>query len=372
MIYFDHNATAPIDVEALRVAMATVSAAPANPSSVHAAGRRARAAVERARLQVALALDVKPSELTFTSGATEALHLAVAGLVKSGDHVLISAVEHAAALGACHRVGAQIEVVDVDGFGRLTPEAFARRLRPETRLVIVMRAQNELGNLYPVAEIAAAVAPVPVLCDVTQAFGKIPVRIPEMGVRAAVISGHKVGAPSGVGVLYAAPGACTRPVFMGGPQERGRRAGTENVLGIVALGEVCARLDERVKRTHELGPLRDRLADELRARLLGFHEHGDAAARLPNTLSFRLEGLAGDLVLPAMDLEGFCLSSGSACASGSLTPSPVLLALGLSEASAREGLRVSLGQGTTTVEIDRFLDVFPPVVARIRAVLLEN
>lgn len=367
MIYLDHNASALPDAEAAAAAASWLLGHAGNPSSVHAAGRRARAAVEQARREVASALGVRAPELVFTSGATEALHLAVSGLASAGAHAVVGAVEHPALFGACAVAGLETTVVPVDALGRLSPDDFAAAVRPETRFVAVMAAQNELGNLYDVRAIALAVAPVPVLCDAVQRFGRLPLSLPETGAALAVVSGHKIGAPAGVGALWIRPGLCLAPVLAGGPQERGRRAGTENVPGIVGFGVAARRVPERLAAAARVAALRDRCEAGLRAALPEVVVHGDPAARLPNTLSFRVPGLQGDLLLAALDLAGFCLSSGSACSAGALEPSPVLTALGLPPESARGALRVSLGPETTAGDIESFLAALPDVVARIRA-----
>lgn len=365
-IYLDHNASAVPEPGAARAAAEWLLGLGGNASSVHARGRRARGAVERARRQLAAALGVLPGDLVFTSGATEALHLAVLGSITRGDHVVASAVEHPALFGACAAAGAEVTRVPVDALGSLSTQSVLSAIRPNTRLVAIMAAQNEIGNLYPVRDIAQAVAPIPILCDAVQAFGKVPLRLPELGAALAVISGHKIGAPQGVGALHLAPGTALRPVIAGGAQERGRRAGTENVAGIVGLGEAAAAVPARLARMEAVRGLRDRLWAGLRARVPGLLVHGDPAAGLPNTLSFRFEEVDGDVLLAALDLEGICLSSGSACSSGAIEPSPVLRALGLDEAAARGGLRASLGPENTTAEIDRVLDVLPPLVHRAR------
>ncbi len=348
-IYLDHNASA-IPSPAAAAAAADWLGRPANPSSVHRAGRAARAAVERARRQVAEAIGGHPGEVVFTSGATEALHLAL-GRVPRGSHVVASAVEHPALFGACRARGVTVSTAAVDGAGRLTVEAVRRALRPDTALVAVMAAQNELGNVYPVADIARAVAPVPLLCDAVQALGKIPLDVTRLGAAMAALSGHKVGAPPGVGALWVARGEPLAPLLEGGPQERGRRAGTENVAGVVALGVAAAQVPDRLAAMPAVARRRDRLRATLAEALPEWVEHGDPG--LPNTLAGRVEGVDGDILLAALDRDGVCLSSGAACAAGGIEPSPVLLALGLDDASARGGLRFSTGPETTDAQIAR-------------------
>ena len=365
-VYFDHNASAPMDCAVREGLMRHLAAPPGNPSSVHSHGRAARTALERARRAVADRLGVKATELVFTSGATEALHLAIGGLVHRGGHVVSTAVEHAAVDGALAVVGAVVDRVAPDTRGRLAPHAFVERLRVDTRLVVCIGAQNEIGTLSPIAEVAGLVAPVPVLCDATQMWGRVPLNPNALGVSLMALSGHKVGAPAGIGLLWVRPGVCLAPVQRGGAQERERRSGTENLLGAVGLGLAAEQVERRLAEMPRIRALRDRLRAGLEALEPTLLVHGEPTAGLPNTLSFRVPDLDGDALLAAFDLEGFSLSSGSACASGALEPSPVLLALGLSERDARRGLRISLGPENTAEEVERFLAAWPGVVARIR------
>lgn len=358
-IYLDHNATAIPLPEAAEAAAGWLRR-PANPSSIHGTGRAARAAVEHARRQVAAALGGVPSGVVFTSGATEALHLAL-GRVPRGAHVVASAVEHPAVFGACAARGVEVSRVAVDAMGRLDVEAVRAALRPETALVAVMRAQNELGNVYPVAAIAAAVAPVPVLCDAVQAVGRVPLDVTTLGAAMVAVSGHKIGAPLGVGALYVAPGEALDPIIVGGPQERGRRGGTENVPGIAGFGVAAERATQRRALMEAVAVRRDRLR-ALVETAPGWVMHG--LPELPNTLAGRIEGVDGDILLAAMDHEGVHLSSGSACAAGGVEPSPVLLALGLDAAVARGGLRFSLGPETTDGDIERAGRIFIEVARR--------
>ncbi len=360
-MYLDHNASAPVLPAAAQAAAEWMLGPAGNASSVHAAGRRARAAVERARRQVASALGGSPRELVFTSGATEALHLAVCGLVPVGGHVVASAVEHPALFGACAVAEARITRIPVDQAGRVRPDDFAAATRPDTALVCLMAAQNETGNVYPVAEVARVVAPVPVLCDAVQAVGRRPLDVSTLGARLVVVSSHKLGGPQGAGALWVRAGTSLRPVLAGGPQERGRRAGTENVAALVGFGVAAEAIPDRLSAMARVAAMRDAVRAALEATVV---LHG--TPELPNTLSFRVPGIEGDVLLAALDLEGVCISSGSACSSGAVEPSPVLRALGLSEDEARGGLRVSLGPETTEAEVERFMDVFTRVVERTR------
>ncbi len=360
--YLDHNASAIPSVAASEAAAEWLRRG-GNPSSVHGAGREARAAVEGARRSVAASLDVAPAELVFCSGATEALHLAIAGLA-TGRHVVASALEHPAVFGALRASGARVRQVRPDAGGRLAPADFVAALAPETALVVAMAAHNELGNLFPVHEIVAAVAPVPVLCDAVQAWGRVPLHPQDLGCTALALSGHKIGAPSGVGALWSKAGTQLRPWIEGGPQERGRRAGTENVAGIVGLGVAAAEIGTRLGQMERLGELRNQLQAALVG--LGGVVHGSPEARLPNTLALRFPGLEGELLLQGLDLAGVCISSGSACSAGAIEPSPSLLACGLTEAEARGGLRVSLGPETQAADVEHLLSALPPLLERAR------
>jgi cysteine desulfurase len=364
-LYLDHNASAVPNADAAQATAQWVLEGFGNPSSVHGPGRRARAAVERARRQLAAALAVTANGIVFTSGATEALHLAIGGWVRPGDHVVVSAVEHPAVFGALKVAEAHVEVVPVDAQGRVSAEAFAVVCTPKTRLVVLMAAQNEIGNVYPVAEVAAAVAPVPLLCDGVQLFGKRAFAPQAAGCAMAVVSGHKIGAPTGVGALWRAPGFSLTPVIAGGPQERGLRGGTENVAGIIGLGAAAEAVPARVESSAATEARRDAVVAALAA-LEGWVRHGDPVHTLPNTVSFRLEGVDGDLLLSALDLEGVAVSSGSACSAGAVEPSSVLLALGLSAKAARGGIRVSLGPETCDADVVRFISVFTRVARRAR------
>jgi cysteine desulfurase len=363
-IYLDHNASA-LPLPAAVDAAAAWLARGGNPSSVHARGRAARAAVERGRRQIASAVGASPGAVVLTSGATEALHLAIGGLLEPGDHVVVSAVEHPAVFGACRAARAEVSIVAVDAAGRLSPSAFAAACRPETRLVVAMAAQNEVGTVYPTAEIAAAVAPHPLLCDAVQAWGRIPFDVGRSGAALAVLSSHKIGGPRGAGALWVRDGVALRPWLDGGPQERGRRAGTEDVAAIAGFGVAAEAVCGRLAAMSDVARRRDRLADALAA-IPGFVEHGDPGARLPNTLAGRIDGVEGEALLAALDLEGIEISSGSACSAGSVLPSPVLLAHGLDAERARQGLRFSLGPETTDAEIERVATLLPRLVERIR------
>ncbi len=369
MVYLDENATATPLASAAAAAGEWLTRA-ANASSPHAAGRAARGAVERARRQVAASLGVEARQLTFCASATEALHAAVLGLLGPGDHVVASALEHAALWGALEQarrlLGVEVTRVPAGARGDVDPEGFSRALRPNTRLCVLMAAQSELGVVYPTRAVAERVAPVPLLCDAAQAWGKVPLHLPSTGASFGVVSGHKIGAPLGGAALWCAPGSPPlAPLLRGGGQERGRRAGTELTPALVGLGVAAEGVGERLEQMLRVRALRERVEGRLAAharvsvsaagvdldaqgapRVPGEAWQWREHARLPNTLLLRTLGAEGDLLLQALDLAGFCVSSGSACASGALEPSAALLALGCSAAEARCALRVSLGPRT--------------------------
>ena len=366
MIYLDHNATTFPSPTVLQKVQAQLSTPLGNPSSVHQQGRMAKGIIEQSRLTVAKALQVSNRNLTFCSSATEAIHLALCGFLSARDHVLVSAVEHPAVWGALEVIGAEIEIIPVDSQGKIDPKVITAKIRKDTKLVIVMAGQNEIGNLYPIEAIAKAIAPIPLFCDGVQALGKVPFYPEKLGCAMSVFSGHKIGGILGCGVLWTKPGIILKPYMAGGAQERGRRAGTENTLAITAFAEACAILPDRLTQMEEVAKQRDWLIQSLQSKLPKIIIHGDLDLRLPNTISCRIDGLDGELCLQALDLKQVCLSSGSACSSGALEPSKVLKALGLTDIQARSGLRISLGIQTTWHELERFVTLFCDVVAQLK------
>ena len=380
-IYLDHAATAPVRAEVADAMAAALRAPAGNASSVHAAGRHARAAVERARAEVAALLGAAPEEIVFTSGGTEGNNLLVLGLARAGaarrapgarPHVVSSRLEHPSVLGALDvlaRDGFDVSDVAVDATGAVTPEALRAALRPETVLVTLAAANHELGNESDVAALAAVARAGGALfhTDAVQAAPWRALGLGAAGADAATVSAHKLGGPQGVGAVFVRRGLDVPPLLVGGHQEHERRAGTENVAGIVGFG-VAARLAaaERDDVGARVAGLRDRLAERL-LRVAGARVHGDVARRLPGTLNVAFAGAPGQLVAIALDLEGVCVATGAACTSGSLAPSAVLLALGLAPREAGEALRFSLGRDTTEAEIDRVAALVPEIVARVRA-----
>jgi len=336
----------------------------ANPSSVHKPGQDARALVDRAREQCAAALGCDEREIVFTSGGTESDLLAVRGLAAEGSRVVVSSVEHPAVFGACE--GREVVRIAVDGDGRLDLAALARAL-PGAALCSIMTANNETGVLSPLDEVARLCRQngVPLHTDAVQAAGKM--RLPVDRVDLLSLSAHKIGGPKGSGLLWVRKGLAVRALQAGGHQERGRRGGTENVAGIVGLGEAlslaAAALPEEATR---LGALRDRLQDAAET-IRGSRVAGRNAPRVCNTLNVAFEGCDGETLLTALDLAGVAVSTGSACSSGTLEPSPVLLAMSHPPALARSAIRFSLWRGTTPAQIDEVCRVLPDVVERCRS-----
>jgi cysteine desulfurase len=372
-IYMDANATTPLLPEVLEAMRPFLLEQFGNASSIHQEGQQARSAVERARGSVAQFLGCRPSEIVFTSGGTESDNLAVFGSVRAGDHVITSAVEHHAVLHAVERLGERgvdVEFLPVDGQGVLAAEDVRKALRPNTSLISVMMANNETGVLQPVEEIGriAGEAGIRFHVDAVQAAGKIAIDVDSIGCQLLSISGHKMHGPQGTGALFVRRSTRLEPLSAGGAHERQRRAGTENVAGIVGLG-AAAEYAMRSDGIERMRGLRDRLETGLLACAGGVN--GGKAARVPNTtnLWFRslgFDSLDGEALVIALDLKGLAVSSGAACSSGANEPSHVLEAMGLSAERARSSLRFSLHRGTSDEEIDRAIDLVTTQVARMR------
>ena len=378
MIYLDHAATTPVREEVREEMAGPLREVFGNPSSTHSAGRAARALVDLARDRVAEALSCRPREVVFTGGGSEADNLALRGplsrLRGEPGHLVVSRVEHEAVLETARdlrRDGWELTELEVDSEGRVDPGRLLRALRPDTRLVSVMLANNEVWTVEPVAELAQVVrehSPALFHTDATQALGKLPLDVAELGVDLLTISAHKVGGPKGVGALFVRHGVTLDPVITGGGQERNRRSGTENVPGIVGLG-LAALLAERERgaeaaRQRELTSHLEELLLELIPDARPTGARGEN--RLPNFCTLAIPGAEGELLLMRLDRAGVCASAGSACASGSQAPSHVLLAMGLPPALAGAHLRLTLGRGTTRAEVEEAAEIVGREVAQLR------
>jgi len=370
-IYLDHNAGAPLRPEALRALSAAHAQLFGNASSAHGFGAEARAALARARRQVATLAGVAPETLVFTSGATESNNTVLCQ-VASGAHAVLSATEHPSLLdqvGALRARAVRVTVVPVARDGRIDPSDFARALEPGTALASVQSANHETGVVQPIAELAAAAAAraIPFHSDAAQAFGKTPLDFGSLPIDYASFSAHKLGGPKGVGALYVRPGAALAPLLRGGSQERGRRAGTENVPAIAGFGAACeAARAELGASAARLGRLRDSLWAGLARSVPDVVRNGGSDHVLAHVLDVSFPGASGEALVEALDLEGIAASTGAACHSGSTEPSPVLLAMGVTEALARAALRFSLGPRNDAAQIEFVLARLPAVVARVR------
>ena len=375
--YLDHNAITPMRPEAKAAVVAALDVY-GNPASVHAAGRAARDLLDRARAQVARALGAQPSDIVLTSGATESAALAIRGVLGAAPPgrggLVVTAVEHQCVLSlaeALRAQGANVTVVPVDRRGLPDLGALRAAITERTALVCAMLANNETGVLLPVAEIAAAARDRGALLftDATQAVGKVDVDVRTFGADLLALTGQKLGGPRGAGALWVKGGVRLAPVF-GGTQERGRRAGTENLPGIAGLGAaVEAALARHAEEEPRIRALRDRLEAGLVSTLPEARVNGAGAPRLPGTLSITIPGVDAETLLIALDLEGLCASAGSACHSGSTKPSAVLAAMGLSVEEARGTLRLSLGWSSTAEDVTRALEVVPRLARQVRMAL---
>jgi len=372
-VYLDNNATTPV-LPRIEAAMRPYfSEHFGNASSIHHHGQQARAAVERARESVAELLGARPAEIVFTSGGTEADNLALFGLVTSGDHLITSSIEHHAVLNAAKELGeagVELSLVPVDSRGLVEPEDIRRALRPNTKLISIMMANNETGVLQPVEEIGriAAEADVYFHTDAVQAAGKVPIDVKKISCDLLSISGHKMHAPQGVGALYVRRSTMIHPLFYGGNHERQRRAGTENLPGIVALGNAAEIAREALARgdAEKMAALRNRLESTIVASIDSVGVNGAGAPRVPNTSNIYFDYIEGEALVIALDLKGLAVSTGAACSSGAIEPSHVLTAMGLAPERARASLRFSLGKQNTAEDVDYALSLLPETVARLR------
>lgn len=377
-IYLDNNATTPLAPEVFEAMKPYLLEDYGNASSIHWYGQQAKAAIERAREHLARLINARPSEVVFTSGGTEADNAAILGIVEAArteaKHVITSSIEHPAVLNTCQALekrGVSVTYVRVGSSGVVDPDDVRRALRPETVLITMMHANNELGTLQPLEEIGAFARERDVYfhTDAVQSVGKVPVDVEKLGVDLLSLSAHKLHGPKGVGALYIRRGTVLRPLLYGGHHERDRRPGTENTPGIVGLGKAAklaqAHLEEEAERC---GALRNRFEEGVLRAVPRSAINGDPARRLPTTSNLRFDYIEGEGFVIAMDLRGIACSTGAACSSGSLEPSHVLSAIGLKPEQARSSIRFSLGRFNFAEEIDATLEILPAVVEQLRSV----
>ncbi len=374
-VYFDNNATTPLLPEVFEAMRPYFGEKFGNASSIHQQGQQARAAVERAREQVAELLNCRAAEVVFTSGGTEGDNLALFGMTTAGDHVISSAIEHHAVLNSCNRLeamGCSVTYLPVDGRGLVDPDDLRRALRPETKLISIMFANNETGVLQAIKEIGkiAAEADVYFHTDAVQAAGKVPIDVKEIGCDLLTISAHKFHGPQGTGALFVRKGTLLQPLFYGGRHERSRRAGTENVAGIVGLGKAAelARSGLTDGKVAKIAAMRDRLENTILQNIDQVAVNGGGAPRTPNTANLSFDCIEGEAMVIALDLKGLSVSTGAACSSGAIEPSHVLTAMGLSPDRARGSIRFSLGKQNTDEDVDFALELVPEVLSRLREI----
>jgi cysteine desulfurase len=372
-VYLDSNATTPVLPEVFEAMRPYYVAEFGNASSIHHHGQHARAAVERARESAARLLGCRAAEVVFTSGGTEADNLALFGLIQPGDHVITSQVEHHAVLNSCKRLeqrGCAITYVHVDSQGLIDPDELRRAITPKTKFISVMMANNETGVLQPVEEIGriAAEAEIYFHTDAVQAAGKVPIDVEKIGCDLLSISGHKFHGPQGSGALYVRRGTLIDPLFYGGNHERQRRAGTENLPGIIGLGRaaeiaISGFSDGNVERIRRL---RDRVESNLLDEIDATGLNSGRVPRVPNTSNIYFDHIEGEAMVIALDLKGLAVSTGAACSSGAIEPSHVLTAMGLPSERARASIRFSLGKHNTEEDVDFTLTVVPQTLAHLR------
>ena len=382
LIYLDHAGTTPTDPQVLEAMLPYFTELYGNPSSIHTIGQEARHALDNARERVAMVLGSRTSEVVFTSGGTESDNAAIQGvataLLQTGNHIITSSVEHHAVLHTCQYLenqGYEVTYLPVDDYGRISAEQVYNATGPHTTLVSIMYANNEIGTVNPIAEIAQAVRrraqeldrTIVTHTDAVQAAGFLNLNVRELGVDMLSLSGHKFYGPKGAGVLFVRRGTPFLPLLLGGGQERERRSGTENIAGIVGLALALELADTgRNEASEHCTALRDRIVWEVSDAIPDTLLNGHPTCRLPNNINFSFEGVEGESILLGLDMAGVAASSGSACSSGSLEPSHVLLALGQTADLARSSLRITLGKENTDAEVDYLLSVLVDLVHRLR------
>lgn len=374
----DHAATTPTNVEVVKAMEPYFSLKFGNPNSIHSFGQEAREAVEEAREKVAHLIGANPSEIVFTAGGTEADNYAIKGIAwanrKKGNHIITSKIEHHAVLHSCQfleKQGFEVTYLPVDKYGLVDPEDVKKAITDKTILVTIMHANNEIGTIEPIKEIGKVLKDVGAYfhTDSVQTTGHIPIDVDDLGVDMVSMSGHKFNGPNGVGALYLRKGTKIINLIDGGAQEKNRRAGTENVAGIVGLGKAAELAEERLNQGKEkkIIRLRDKLIKGITGKIENVRLNGHPANRLSGNANFCFEFIEGESMLLSLDMEGVAASSGSACTSGSLTASHVLLAIGLPPEIAHGSLRLTLGEDNTEEEIDYVIDILPGIIEKLRA-----
>jgi cysteine desulfurase len=375
LLYLDHNATTPLDPEVRAAMLPWLENEFGNPSSVYSLGRRSAAALTTAREQVAALVGAQPSEIIFNSCGTESTNTAIlSALAIDPDkrHIITSAVEHSATIKLCEHLatrGYEITWLPVDAEGRLDPQKLEAAITSETAVVSLLWANNETGIIFPIQEIAAITSrkKVPLHLDAVQAVGKVPINLEELGVQYVSLSAHKLYAPKGVGALYVNRRARHTPLLRGS-QEESKRGGTQNVASIIAFGKAAELAQNNLlSAADRIAKLRDRFEQTLLSSVEGVRRNGAADPRLPNTSNLTFSGIDAETALLLFDKEGLCCSAGSACSSGSINPSHVLTAMGVSRDEARASLRFSLGRTTSEAEVARALEIIPRIIAKLRA-----
>jgi cysteine desulfurase len=375
LVYLDHNASTPVHPEVLQSMLPYFSERFGNPSSVHGFGREAREGLEIAREQIARFLKVSKDELVFTSGGTESDNLGIKGIAaaKRSGHIITSQIEHHAVLRTCETLetqGFSVTYLPVDEYGMVRPEDLEKAIRPDTILVSLMHANSEVGTLQPMNEIGRITRErgVPLHVDAVQTFGKVPIDVDAFGIDLLSFSGHKIYGPKGVAGLYIRKGTRMAAIQHGGDHERRRRAGTENVAGLVGLGKAAEiRGREMAGEAVRLAGLRDRLWEGIRSRVEDVRLNGHPTQRLPGTCNMCFRNVESESIVLGLDLKGIATSAGSACTSGSVEPSYVLVAMGLPLDWAMGSVRCSLGRNTTAEDIDYVIEATVPLAAKLRA-----
>lgn len=377
-VYLDHNATTPVDPRVLEAMLPYYQSKYGNASTLYALGREARVAIDDAREQIAELIHAQPTEIYFTSGGTEADNAALKGIAfanrENGNHIITSQIEHSAVLDSCRyleKQGFEVTYLPVDRFGKVNSEDILQTVTNKTILISIMHANNEIGTIQPIAEIGAIARERKIYfhTDTVQTFGKLPIEVKQMKIDLLSVSAHKIYGPKGIGALYVRKGVNMDSLLHGGEQERKRRAGTENVPAIVGFGKAVEVATEQMEKEGQyLTKLRDQLFEGIQARIDDITLNGHPTDRLPGTLNISVNHVKGESLLLQLDIRGVYISTGSACASGSIEPSHVLLALGLPDQEARNSLRFSLGRENTEADILYAVNVFSDVVKKLRGI----